>query len=122
MPWHLTTREFLEDVDATLTDDGLYVMNLIDHPPLRFARAQVATVASVFDHVALVAPGDYLDGTAGGNFVVAGSRAPFDDGRIAALLTDGEAVLLDGDVTAWASGARILTDDFAPADQLLSRP
>jgi MFS family permease len=122
VPWHLTTREFLEDVDGTLTDDGVYVMNLIDHPPLRFARAEVATVASVFDHVVLVAPSDYLDGAAGGNFVVAGSATPFDQARISALVTDGEALLVDGDVAAWAADARILTDDFAPADQLLSRP
>ncbi len=122
VPWHLTTTEFLGDVDDALTDRGVYVLNLIDHPPLRFAAAEVATISSVFDHVVVVAPADYLDGAAGGNFVVAGSRAPFDAAMISALVTDGEAVIVDAEVDAWASRGRILTDDFAPADQLLSRP
>ena len=35
---------------------GIYVQNVIDYPPLRFIRAEVATVAAEFPHVALVAP------------------------------------------------------------------
>lgn len=122
VPWHLTTMEFLEDVRTVLGEGGVYAMNLIDHPPLAFARSEIATVASSFAHIVVVAPADYLAGDRGGNFVVAGSDRPFDAAAIAALVTEGELVIVDEDVRAWVSGARVLTDDFAPADQLLSRP
>ena len=46
VPWHLTTRETLLDVDRVLRPDGLVVLNVIDYPPLDFARAELATVAS----------------------------------------------------------------------------
>jgi len=122
VPWHLTTMEFLEDVRMVLNEGGVYAMNLIDHPPLTFARSEIATVADSFPHVVVVAPADYLAGDRGGNFVVAGSDRPFDPEAISALVTEGEVVIVDDDVRAWVAGARVLTDDFAPADQLLSRP
>lgn len=54
VPWHLTTAQALGDVRRALDEDGLYVANLIDHGALAFARAEVATLASVFPHVALM--------------------------------------------------------------------
>ncbi len=55
VPWHLTTRELVADIRRVLTDDGLYAVNIIDHPPLAFVRAEIATIAAVFPHVAIVA-------------------------------------------------------------------
>ena len=55
MPWHLTTREAIGDVDRVLTPDGVYVLNLLDSGPLAFARAEVATVREQFGHVAVAA-------------------------------------------------------------------
>ena len=55
VPWHLTTRETFLEVDRVLRPDGLVVLNVIDYRPLDFARAELATVASVFEHVALMA-------------------------------------------------------------------
>jgi len=40
--------EALELADRALTDDGVYVANLIDHPPLDFVRAELATLRAVF--------------------------------------------------------------------------
>lgn len=122
VPWHLTTSEFVADIREVLRPDGLYVVNLIDHPPLSFARAGIATVAAAFPHVAVVAPAAYLAGERGGNFVVVGSLEPLDREAIADRVTDGEAVVIDDEVVAWVGTATTLTDDFAPADQLLSRP
>lgn len=122
VPWHLTTVEFIEDVRDRLVPGGAYVMNVIDHPPLTFARAELATVAEVFPHVAVVAPPGYLEGVRGGNFVLVGSPVPIDGPAIEALVPQGEIVLTDDAARAWFAGAMVLTDDFAPADQLLSRP
>jgi spermidine synthase len=124
VPWHLTTLEFARDLREILRPGGLYVLNLIDHPPLRFARAQMATLAETFDHVAVIAPPAYLDGRQGGNFVVAASDRPFDRARIEALTTarqGEERALIGSGASRFADGGSILTDDYAPVDQWLAR-
>nr|WP_203685933.1 fused MFS/spermidine synthase [Streptomyces sp. SID14515] len=127
VPWHLTTAQALGDVRRALDEDGLYVANLIDHGELAFARAEVATLASVFPHVALVGkPADIgLDPTAsavGGNLVVVASDRPVDAPAIQEAL-DARDVgwkITTGDALAsWTGDARVLTDDYAPVDQLL---
>ena len=124
VPWHLTTREFVEQIAARLIPEGVYVLNVIDSPPLRFARAEVATLQAVFDHVAVAAPSSYLAGTRGGNYVLIASNRPIDIEAIAAGVAarGGEESFLIGDeLTQFVDGARVLTDDFAPVDQLLTR-
>jgi SAM-dependent methyltransferase len=120
VPWHLTTREFVAEIDRVLRPGGVYVLNMIDHPPLAFARAEVATLADVFDDMGVVAPPDRLDGTAGGNFVLAGGGV--DPDRIASLLArrGADDVVVSGTaVERFAGEAPVLTDDYAPVDQLL---
>ncbi len=123
VPWHLTTREVVAQVRRVLRPGGVYLLNVIDRPPLAFARAEVATVASVFDEVAVVATPDALAGRGGGNLVVLASTAPLPvDGVRAALARRVPTldVLAQGDARAFAGGAQVLTDDEAPVDQLLT--
>lgn len=122
VPWHLTTKEFLEDVRRKLNPRGLYVMNTIDHPPTRFARAEAATIDSVFPYVAIVAPQPYLDGERGGNFVLVGSNQPIIADDIELLVANDEQVLTGDTARAWFAGATVLIDEFAPVDQWISRP
>ncbi|MFE6984208.1 fused MFS/spermidine synthase [Streptomyces griseus] len=127
VPWHLTTAQALGDVRRALDEDGLYVANLIDHGELAFARAEVATLASVFPHVALVGKSadiglDPTASTIGGNLVVVASGRPVDAPAIQEAL-DARDVgwrITTGDALAsWTGNARVLTDDHAPVDQLL---
>jgi spermidine synthase len=123
VPFHLASREALVEVDRVLAPGGQYVANLIDHPPLNFARAELATLREVFDHVALAAAPDTLDGTDGGNLVtVAGDRRVDLEAWVAAL---GEREVgwsaIDGaELDAWIGDAEVLVDDHAPVDQLLT--
>jgi spermidine synthase len=121
VPWHLTTRETFLDVDRALRPDGLVVLNVIDYRPLSFARAELATVASVFEHVALVTT---AGGLTGGNLVLIGSHAPLDRDAVAAALTakGGGMALVPEAAMRSLLGANplVLTDDHAPVDQLLS--
>jgi spermidine synthase len=124
VPWHLTTREFLTDLRRVLRPDGVYVLNLIDYTPLRFARSETATLAAVFRHVAVLAPPPFLAGQQGGNFVLAASDHPFDVARLEALIQfrgGQEQVAVDTDATTFAADGRLLTDDYAPVDQWLAR-
>ncbi|WP_222268373.1 spermidine synthase [Modestobacter marinus] len=74
-PAHLTTVEFATDVARVLRAGGTTVWNVSDGPPLRFARAEAATLAAVFGHVALIAEPGTLRGRRFGNLVAVASDA-----------------------------------------------
>jgi spermidine synthase len=123
VPWQLTTREALELVDAALADDGVYAANLIDHPPMGFLRAELATLRAVFPHVALLARQGALDGVDGGNVVVLASRSPLPLGAIEQAMAAQDVFweVAEGDaLTEFIGDADVLTDDHAPVDQLLT--
>lgn len=120
VPWHLTTVEFLGEIAASLTDDGFYIMNLIDHGDLAFLRAELATAADVFDHVAVVTLPQRFD--TGGNFMIVASKRPIQADSIVehASRLDLEVTIVMDELDRFVAGADPLTDDFAPVDQLLS--
>lgn len=125
VPWHLTTREFVEKIKRLLTPEGVYVLNVVDYPPLEFVKAELATLGSIFDHVAVVAPVRYLRGDRGGNFVLVGSQSPIEWGQLQELVSEREEteiVWWGSEAAAFIEGAPILRDDFAPVDQMLGRP
>lgn len=130
IPWHLTTREAIGDVASALAPDGVYAVNLIDHPPLDFARAEIATLRAVFPHVALAAaPASFRPeaagrlGAGGGNLIALASHAPLDTAAWETRLAERNvpwSVLTGPALDAWAGDAPVLTDDYAPVDQLLT--
>ena len=122
VPWHLATREMAADIARVLRPDGVYAQNVIDYPPHRFIRAETATVAAAFRYVALIAPRDALDGKVGSNFVIVASQRPLPLAALGARLAGVEepVTLLSGvELATFVRGARVLTDDYAPVDQLL---
>lgn len=126
VPWHLTTRRAMTDVRRVLDDDGVYAANLIDHGDLAFARAKVATMLEVFEHVAVVGAPATVDIDSaereGGNIVVVGSDRPLDLMAIEEALDSrdtGWTAIAGDEVPAWVGDAQVLTDDHAPVDQLL---
>lgn len=124
VPWHLTTAEFTKAIKAALRPDGVYALNAIDAKQHRFIRAEVATIATVFDHVAVMAPeGAFEDGAIGSNFIVIASDRTLPIGRyqqaIAKRAYDA-TVLTGAGLRRWIGESPILRDDFAPVDQLFS--
>jgi spermidine synthase len=114
VPWHLATQEFTVDVARVLRPAGLYALNVIDGADLAFLRAETATIASVFAHVAVVLS-ESADAGRLGNSVIVASGQPF-----AAERLDPGTGRLVVDIDEFIGGATILTDDFAPVDQLLT--
>ena len=120
VPWHLTTVEFISEVADSLKDDGFYIMNVIDHGSFDFLRAELATTQAIFPFAAVVTVPERLE--LGGNFMIVGSFRPIptEDILTEAGLLDLELLALTGsDLAAFIDNARILTDDYAPVDQLL---
>ncbi|MET7708019.1 fused MFS/spermidine synthase [Micromonospora sp. NPDC005413] len=123
VPWHLATREMAAEVRRVTRPGGVYVQNVIDYPPLRFIRAELATVAAEFAHVALIAPPEALAEERGSNFLIVGSDAPLPLEAVQARLgeVDPKVSLLSGaELTDFVGGAMVLSDDYAPVDQLLA--
>lgn len=116
VPWHLTTREVVDELDRLLRPGGIVVMNVIDGDQSRFARAELATLAAQFRHVAVILPAGGVPKDAPVNQVLIASQAPIP--RLSIDPADG--VLLRGSaVRRYIGGARELTDDYAPVDQLV---
>ncbi|TDW84462.1 hypothetical protein EV137_7276 [Kribbella pratensis] len=118
VPWHLTTRELVADVRRVLRPDGLYLINVIDYGAAKFAKAEIKTAQAVFPYVAVIARKDELSGHSGGNFVVAASDKPIDVPAIMGQLEPSMGVLDRPD--SFVGNAPVLTDDYAPVDQLLT--
>jgi spermidine synthase len=72
-PAHLTSVEYAAQAHRVLRPGGVYAANVADGPPLRFARAQVATLRAVFGHVCLLAEPGTLRGRRFGNLVAVAS-------------------------------------------------
>ena len=124
VPWHLTTVEAVREIRRVLRGDGLYVVNVIDYPPLRFIRAEAATVAEVFPHLALIARSDVLAGADGGNLLIVGSERPLAAGTLESALRERapelDVLVAEDSLESFVGEASVLTDDFAPVDQLLT--
>lgn len=125
VPWHLTTREVTAEIARVLRPDGIYAVNVIDFPPDGFIRAEVATIAAVFPNVVLVGAPDALAGRAGGNFVAVASAGQLPlaalSRRLAQRVTPVKVAGRDATLR-FAAGSPVLSDDYAPVDQLITRP
>ncbi len=125
VPWHLTTVEFAAEIKRVLSHDGIYTMNVIDYGRREFVRSAAATLLQEFSHVALFAPPSYIDGTGGGNFVLVASEAPIDVAGIETVIRSrggSERGITGNSLQDFIAGADVLTDDFAPVDQMVGRP
>ena len=114
VPWHLATVEMIEEVRRVLRVGGLYVLNVIDGGDAGLVRAEAATLVEVFDHVAVIKPPHGPDG----NYVLIASDERF---ALPAISPSLGSVVSGEEAQDFVGGARPLTDDFAPADQLLDR-
>jgi spermidine synthase len=125
VPYHLTTREFNERLNALLADAGLYLFNLIDILDSgRFLGAVVNTCRTVFPYVYVFSSRD--DPATRDTFVVVNAKRPLDMADVPATLRDlypyGGELLTDAEMERLREHSRniVLTDDFAPVDNMLA--
>ncbi len=128
VPYHLTTREFNAHVQAWLADGGLYLVNLIDGPRRDFLRAYVHTLRQTFEQVYVIPTIPSWRASPRVTFVVVATDKPLVIGDF--QLIDGgdgnklvaEMLLPEREVDAILGEGRLalLTDRFAPVDQMLA--
>lgn len=113
VPRHLATVEFARLVRRMLRPGGVYALNVIDEPPLAFARAEAAVLLRVFPHLLMITDTDVLRGRDSGNLVFVASDAALPRAELARRADRGplpERVLQREAVVRFAGTARPLRD------------
>ena len=126
VPVHLVTQEFFELAASRLTENGTFMMNVIDHEDRLGALASIIAtmdrvfpVVEVWTHQAPPAAGQRMV------FVVVAGQSPTPMDSFTAPAPDQMrfGALADGMVQQLASTrGMILSDDYAPIDRLMGRP
>lgn len=127
VPYHLTTREFNQLVRRHLTDDGIYMLNLIDGKERQFIGAFLRTLRQTFDYLYLIPTSDNWETLVRNTYVVLASPAPIDVGRLRQMYGGDTLRAVDNWLVSEAqlravmdNGSIVLTDEFAPTDRLLA--
>ncbi|MBV7699401.1 spermidine synthase [Streptomyces sp. TRM70350] len=82
-PAGFTSVGYAGEVERVLRADGVYVANLADAAPFAFLRSQLATFATVFQELALIAEPAVLRGRRFGNAVLVAAHRPLDTAALA---------------------------------------
>lgn len=113
MPIHVTTLEWVHELQRLLRPHGTYVVNVADGKPLAFAKAQVSTLLAAFEHVVLLADPSVLRGRRFANLVLAASATPLPVEPLVRRVSRaaGRARLVTGDdLRDFTGGAAPITD------------
>lgn len=78
VPAHLTSVGHVRQIARVLRDGGVYLANLPDAAPFDFLRSQLATLATRFEELALIAEPGVLRGRRFGNAILAAAHHPLD--------------------------------------------
>ncbi|MGP9537865.1 spermidine synthase [Brachybacterium sp. AOP43-C2-M15] len=109
-PPELITAEAAGHADRVLREGGLYLANCAAPPGTGLMADEVATLASVFAHVGVIAEPAHLSGKRRGNCVLVASQRPFPEGIDRDLRSDAVSVRLarSAQVEALARAGRVL--------------
>jgi spermidine synthase len=125
VPYHLTTLEFTQEIGELLGPDGIYMLNLIDMIESgRFVGAVANTCRHVFPCVYTFTSRKKV--AARDTYVVVSSWRPLDLDDLASLLQnkysyEGSLIPADQlDALIARTGDVVLTDDFAPVENMLA--
>ncbi len=116
IPAPVTTLEFYRLAARLLNDRGVLTVNVADGAGLPFARGQMATIASVLPHVAVLAEAQVMKGRRFGNLVIVGTRDPGMLDWLPRLVAAGPhpAQAVSGeDLRRVIRGAAVVTDETA---------
>lgn len=119
VPWHLTTQEFLIDINSNLSENGIYIANFISslqEDESLFLKSYYKTLKSIFSETYAIKtePSRNASDTQNITFI---SFKNTDTAQTELLLAN--YYLLDID-SLDLKDAIILTDNFAPVERLMS--
>ena len=121
IPFHLTTIEAAQRMQAALAPNGVVLVNLIsalNGERGRLFDAMFATYARVFPRVLAFAVRNPQDGSSWQNIILAAS-ASADEPRLTASYWTWPPCWPSGWISPAGAGVAPLTDDYAPVDRYI---
>jgi predicted membrane-bound spermidine synthase len=126
IPFHLTTKEFFQEVSDHLNPNGVAVVNAgRTRTDFRLVDVIAATMKSVFPNVYIIDLSRYT------NSIVIGTKQPTDLSNFAVNITNlpsdslvrqiGDAALTTDVIREWHGTARVFTDDLAPVESVVDQ-
>ncbi|MFD5478251.1 spermidine synthase [Streptomyces hawaiiensis] len=85
VPAHLTSVDYVRAAARVLRGSGVYLANLPDSAPFAFLRSQLATLATAFEELVLIAEPGVLRGRRFGNAVLVAGHHAIDVAALARL-------------------------------------
>lgn len=128
VPYHLTTKQFNDDVRRWLAPGGMYLVNLIDGYKHDFVRSFAHTLQQSFRHVYVAPCSANWREDSRMTYVIVATDADLDMNALAAVQTGlGEpqlaSYLLDQPAMEGLMAEAkpvLISDDFAPVEQMLA--
>ncbi len=129
VPFHLMTKEYNDAVKEILTEDGIFLLSVIDRfKDGQLMRASLRTLKKTFKHVHLIQPDEAWDYEFRDVFVLYGSDRKLDMAELEAAVLEELGVPLKTKMLPaeklneyLEEGPQIvLTDQYAPVDNLIS--
>jgi spermidine synthase len=129
IPYHLTTREFDQEIKRLLKPDGFYLALVIDKMVGgKFIPAYTDTVLQVWPGVQVLADGETWTSPSPSTYVVAAGNEALAPAELARARGQGPSGtiatrIMPGDLMhQWLDDARapVLSDDYAPVDNLIA--
>lgn len=125
IPAHLATREFFRECAERLTENGMIVYNVAAPPAEEITRAISKTLFRVFPYQLAFSSGNTVFVASTGDIRMSGAEL---SQRASSLRSEGrirldglEERVAQGSSPVNVTGVPILTDDYAPVDQLMRR-
>jgi spermidine synthase/Flp pilus assembly protein TadD len=124
IPFQLVTKEFNDRIAQILTDDGVYVINLVDvYDSGRFLGAAVNTLQRTFPNVYILS--EIAPPGVGKNFVVVAAKREINLERLdtqEAVKSLDLWILSNSDIETLREKAHriVLTDNYAPVENLVA--
>jgi len=122
VPYQLTTYEFNEKLRLLLSAQGIYLLNLIDSFYAgEFVTAVLNTLKKTFPYVYVFSEEKQKGSSARANFIVLASLSPLDMRGLFTAELSGFHFLDNSTLESLKGSSRgiILTDDYAPVENLL---
>lgn len=126
VPFHMATQEFMQVTSDNLTEDGVFVANIIssyEGPAAKFHNSFVSTTDTVYPNVDSYPTKE--DPQSVQNIIVVGSKDTYSKQELENRMgRQDTAIDLDGVLAAHSDSediedGMVLTDDYSPVDQLL---
>lgn len=126
IPFHLTTREFFQEVSDHLNDDGVAIVNAgRTRTDFRLVDVIASTMRDVFPNVYIIDVARFT------NSIVVGTKQPTDIANFAANMQTippeslirqvGDLAIERGNIREWTETDQVFTDDLAPVELVVDQ-